>query len=123
MARTTEEAVRAIIELDDDFDLDPFIEPANALVTARCAPLAYSAAQLELIERWLSAHFCTVLDPRTIQEQAGSVQASYQSKVDLGLYTSHYGQHALVLDFLGGLANLGEKDRVKTSLTWLGSND
>lgn len=117
--RTTEEAVRAIIELDDDMDITYALEGANLLVTSRCASLKkYSDAELEMIERYVAAHLCTLLDPRTTSEQAGSVQVSYQSKVDLGLSTSHYGQMAIVYDYYGGL----RKDRILQDLKWLGSD-
>ena len=56
--RTTAAAVQGIIEHDATIPLTPFIEAASALVTQCCTDLdtAYVAAQLELIERWLSAH-------------------------------------------------------------------
>lgn len=107
MSRTTAALVRGIIDAPTTDDLDPFIAIANELVTEKCADVeSYGTARLELIERWLSAHFYTVYSPRTTQEKAGSVGETYQSKVDLGLNSSHYGQTAMRLDTNGGLAAL-----------------
>lgn len=75
------------------------------------------------IETYLSAHFYTLRDPRASQEQAGSVGATYQSAVDLNLYTSHYGQMAMTLDVTNTLRNLSDGKRpTPPSVTWLGIN-
>lgn len=110
MGRTTAEAVGLIIEVNANISLDPFIEIANALVTDCCADEDdYDATRLELIERWLSAHMYTIRDMRAERERAGSVEEKFQSKVDLGFDTSHYGQNAMRIDTKGGLARLNEK--------------
>jgi len=110
MARTTSAAVGLIIEVDSTISVTPFIEVANALVTELAAAVSttYSAARLELIERWLSAHFYTERDPRAVDEKAGSVAVTNQSRVDLGFDNSHYGQMAMRLDTQGWLAELNE---------------
>jgi len=121
MPRTTSELVAAIIEVDVNIPLDPFISVANELVTEICVPAGYGADRLELIERWLSAHFYTNRDPRPTREEAGPVSASYQSKLALNLGTSHYGQTAMMLDTAGGLAQLSSAQQKRTlSVTWLG---
>lgn len=124
MARTTDELVAGIIEVDEDIDLTPFIETAAELVTEVCEPEGYSESRLELIERWLSAHFYSIRDPRVVQEAAGPVQASYQNKVGLNLSNSHYGQQAMMLDTAGGLRVLSETKATKKlvpGVTWLGT--
>ncbi len=95
------------IEVEASIDLTPFIESANMIVTEPCAAstIGYSTERLEMIERYLSAHFYTLRDPRAESEKAGSVASKYQSKVDLGYNASHYGQMALRLDTNGGLAS------------------
>lgn len=128
MARTTSTAVSAIIEVDSTITLTPFIEAANALVTECCGSVSdYDSTRLELIERWLSAHFYTVRDMRAEQEKAGSVSQKLQSKVDLGFDTSHYGQMAMRLDTNGGLASLNERIKAGTGATmmatWLGTEN
>jgi len=127
--RTTADAVRAIIQTIKSVDLDPYIDAANELVSERCTGIfpgtldtlnkqdlpsyvpapggfQYSAYRLELIERWLSAHFYAVMDPRSVMEGAGSVKQELQGKVDLGLRSSLYGQQAMRLDTQGALAIL-----------------
>lgn len=123
--RTTPELVSGIIEVDGAIDLAPFISVASELVTEFCTGKGYTVERMELIERWLSAHFYTNRDPRPTREEAGPVSATYQSKVDLNLYTSHYGQTAMLLDTAGGLAllsdtNLANKRHLVVSVTWVG---
>jgi hypothetical protein len=135
MPRTTDAAVRKLIELDASFDTEPFIESANALVTEVCETAedddgnaVYDAARLELIERWLAAHYCAQRDPRATQESIGrgAISATYQSKVDLGFDNTHYGQMAMRLDTEGGLAKLNEQTKkggkVRISITSLSSD-
>lgn len=134
MARTTKTDVEGIVELDasvvpDDAALLPFITIANELVTECCVTggpdTPYTDDRLELIERWLTAHFYTVRDPRTTNEKAGSVGATFQSKVDLGFDTSHYGQTAMRLDTNGGLAKLNsdmKKGKPRVGVAWLGTD-
>lgn len=126
MARTTSAAVELIIEVDSNIALTSFIEAANVLVTQCCGDsVNYTAINLELIERWLSAHLYTVRDMRAEMEKAGSVSERKQSKVDLGFDTSHYGQMAMRLDWEGGLAALNERikkgKRTIVGATWLGT--
>ena len=118
MARTTRTYIATIIELDativpDDVAMEPFILTANELVTEVCTgdngpATAYTDARLELIERWLAAHFYAIRDPRVTSEGAGGVNASYESRVDLGFNLTRYGQMAMMLDSNGGLAKLNE---------------
>ncbi len=123
--RTTDDNVEGIIEVDSGISLTPFIAAANHLVTQCCSSDDYDATQLELIERFLAAHLYTLRDPRAVQERAGSVGVTYQSKVDLGLSTSHYGQTAMALDFEGGLAALNAQtkkgSRRSVSVKYLGT--
>jgi hypothetical protein len=117
MSRTTKALVAGIIEVDSnvipsDAAMAPFIEVASELVTEWCTgdngpATAYAVARLELIERWLAAHFYTVRDPRAASEGvSGGPTATYQSAVDRGFDTSHYGQTAMRLDTNGGLTRL-----------------
>lgn len=119
--RTSKVDVATIIELDDDIVADEqameaFILPASLMVDEACTgdngpTVAYDDDTLELIERWLTAHLYTNRDPRTVNEKAGSVGAAFQSKVDLGFDTSHYGQTAMRLDTNGGLATLNKNSK------------
>jgi len=116
MARTTVDNVEAIIDIDSGISLTPFIEAANALVTQCCSTatdadgdLVYTATNLELIERWLSAHFYHIRDPKAKVEKAGSVSAEYRTAVKIGFDNTHYGQMAMRLDWNGGLAALNDQ--------------
>lgn len=120
--RTTSELVAGIIEVDSTIPLEPFITTASELVTELCSDKGYTEERMELIERWLSAHFYTNRDPRPTREEAGPVSASYQSKVSLNLATSHYGQTAMMLDTAKGLSDLNKDLRnFDLSVTWLGT--
>jgi len=120
--RTTSGAVEGIIEVDVTISLEPFMLVANELVTEVCSDAGYSDERLELIERWLAAHFYTNRDPRPVNERAGPVSVTYQSAVALNLNTSHYGQTAMMLDTAGGLAALSkQKPKRIASVTWLGT--
>lgn len=119
---TTSSQVTAIIEVDPSIDLDVFIATAHELVAEFCEDKGYTDSRLELIERYLSAHFYTLRDPRPVSEKAGEVSVTYQSKVALRLSTSHYGQTAMLLDTAGGLTTLNEgKANTNASLLWLGT--
>lgn len=133
MPRTTMAQIAGIIELDaeivpDDAAMLPFIEIANELVTECCTGTkgpasAYSDVRLELIERWLAAHFYAQRDPRYASESAG-VSVSYQSSVAIGFDNTHYGQQAMRLDTNGALAANNEnakKGRRRASGYWLGT--
>ena len=130
MARTSDAQVAGIIEVDTSIDLTPFITTANELVTEMCTgdngpDTEYDATRLELIERWLAAHFYAQRDPRPTAEKAGPVGVNYQSKVEIGLDNTHYGQMAKRLDTNGGLAALdvaaNEGQRRTVGITWLGT--
>jgi hypothetical protein len=131
MARTTSGAVEEILEDAPTLTLTPFIEAAAHLVTKCCATATqadgtawYDDTDLELIERWLAAHFYHVAATRPNSERAGSVGETKRSKVDLKLNLTHYGQNAMVLDVAGGLATLNEQGRVIVPrLTWVGTEE
>lgn len=126
--RTDAEAVSKInTEVDDSIDLDPFIEIASALVDEVCTDSDYSDARLELIERWLAAHFAAVNDPRTTLEHAGSVRVFFEGKSGLGLDFTRYGQQAKIIDTAGNLAaldkNMQSGGAKGIDITWLGDWD
>ena len=113
--RTTVTAVQEIIETDETvLTVAPFIETANALVTEVCATILqtdgvtpyYDSTRLELIERWLAAHFYAIRDPRRVSESVGSVREVFQFRLGLHLDVTTYGQQAMLLDTQGGLARL-----------------
>ena len=109
--RTDANSVKGICVVRSQDDLTPFILTANTIVSAVCVPTvvsnkrpAYPDATLELIERWLSAHYYSIMRPQRKLESAGSVQASYDSTTDLGLNVTRYGQAARTICYNGYLA-------------------
>jgi len=110
--RSSLEAVARICVVDEDtydeatFEA-AFLEPASWLVQDVCEPAydpAASEAKLEIIERYLAAHFYSVTDPVSISEWIGSVRTFYEYKVDLHLNVTRFGQQAMLLDTSGALA-------------------
>lgn len=104
MPRTTDTDVRTVIELDAAFVTTAHILTANELVTEYCVAAGYSDTRLELIERWLAAHFCAIQQQISASEGAGSVTQSFQYRLGLNLAVTMWGQQALILDTAGGLA-------------------
>lgn len=108
MARTTADAVKKIIEVDETIsdDLEPFIEIANLMVTDHCTGSSYSDAKLELIERWLTAHFYAVRDQRVQSEGVSGISQTFQTQVGMYFDLTIYGQQAMLIDSAGNLAAL-----------------
>lgn len=124
--RTTSTAVEAIIEVDAGDDLTPFIEVANNIVTKNCTNEDLTAIDLELIERWLSAHCYAVMRARASEERASrGIGERFQSKVDLGFDVTHYGQQAMRVDWSGALSALNEQakrgGKITVGATWIGT--
>lgn len=136
MSRTSYAAVVKIIEVDADVvpDADamaPFLEVANSIVENACvSTLLYTSGTddvvLELIERWLSAHFYAIRDPRTTSEKIGPIGESFEGKQDLYLASTRYGQMAMMVDTRGGLAALNRMpqfaSKLKVGIVHLGTN-
>jgi len=125
VARTTSAAVAGILlsDLNSADVLTPFIEAANDLVTNVCVPLTYTATTLELIERWLAAHFYCIAKPQLEFEKVSEAVEKPQAKIDLHLNQTRYGQQAMSLDYKGGLANLNAgMGKVRMGAFWLGTD-
>jgi len=133
MARTTEIQVKEIIEEDVTFKLQPFIDAASILVDKMVASTdtdyneTTDAAQLEMIERWLSAHFYAIAVPRVASEKAAVVAQSNQYKLGLNLAVTMYGQQAMMIDDSQYLANKNKAavdgSRTKVGVIWAGDED
>lgn len=128
MPRTTPTKVRGIVtdlREDSTIDLTAAIETANVFVTSICIPFvkpdgtSLSAIELEMVERWLAAHFWSVDNPKLLMEIIGRSQDTIQGKVDLGLRLTHYGQQALILS-QGALAPYADGKPKQIKMRWLG---
>lgn len=124
MPRVTAAEVKEIVKVKAAHDLTPFIAAANQLVTDCCTSFDYSDDKLKRIEQWLSAHFYCIQYSRRLQEMVSGAQQTFQSKVDLYLRLTHYGQMAVLLDTELGLAALQNNAAlargVRKYLIWLG---
>jgi hypothetical protein len=130
MARTTAKLVQGILrgDYDGESDLTPSISSATVVVTrvAACAtakgePLTNE--ELELIERWLAAHYygSTASNDRPVQQQeTEKAKGVFQGRTDKGIESTYYGQQALTLDPSGCLASITK--RAKARLAWAGLN-
>jgi len=127
MARVTAADVQEIVEVDSAISLTPFITVANLMVTKHCTDVSFTAAELFVIEKWLSAHFYAIRDKRVTSESADGIGQSLQHVEDLGLDANEYGQMAKRLDWSGALAALDNSSksglRKSVSLSWLGEEN
>lgn len=116
--RTTDAKVRDILGSDDEsIKTTPFIETANSLVTnyiVTACGATYNATQLELIERWLAAHYYEVNDRRLSEENTGRAGGVFEGKTEMGFNSTRYGQSVLDLDYEGCLANLSANQGKRT---------
>ncbi len=122
---TSPDAVGKIIKLSIGDSFDPFIEAAGQLVGDVCLNSGYTDDKLELIERWLSAHFYAIYKRRRSSEKAGDVAQTFDP-FQHGLFFNNtlYGQMAAALDTAGNLAILQrnlEKGGTAT-VKWIGSH-
>jgi len=122
MSRTTEAAVRTLLETGNDYDsegrpsLTPFVDTAFNMVdrVSACATakgITLSSTTLELIERWLAAHLYCMADPARQSESAGGASGQFQGKTGLHLDQTRYGQTAQSIDYSGCLAGLSLRAR------------
>jgi len=125
VVRTTANAVSEIVKVKTGDDLTPFIEAANGIVTQHCTNAAFATTQLELIERWLSAHFYLIYNPARLSDRAAVVSKQIESRVDLGFDVTRHGQMAMRLDWSGALSALNEQAKKGAKMTagvaWLGT--
>ncbi len=125
MARTVTNAVKGILgrQYDGETSLLGFIETATALVTevdtcATAMGVTLSSTMLELIERWLAAHYYAHSDQLFAKKKTGDASATFQGEFGKGLDSTQYGQTAKRLDTSGCLASLDKGS--KASMEWLG---
>ena len=118
MARTNSTKVAKLINeefIPCEFDFEPFIETANILVSEVCLSSGYSSAVLEIIERWLAAHFAVINLGQIRKETIGRSTEELATKIELNLAQTKYGQQALVLDYKGNLAKINSNTTGKVS--------
>ncbi len=125
MARTTEEAVKAILAPGRDYNteeapsLTGAIDTAGSMVDDLVAMttadgLTYTPAKLELIERWLAAWAHCMSNRTTSMRSGGGSSSSFDGQTAMKLDANMYGQTAKMLDPYGYLGS------ELASLEWLG---
>ena len=123
--RTTAILVGEIIAVNASISLTPFIEVASAIVTKHCTHVDFTAAELELVERWLSAHFYRMRELQVAEKRAAPVSQSFNSVLYTGFDNSTYGQMAMRIDWSGALSALNEQAKkgglLTAGITWLGT--
>lgn len=108
MARTTAIAVQTLLgdAYNSSYAVTSSITTANLMVTKQCTDTAFTAAELEEIERYLAAYFYCLSHPRATEERAGSVSEIKQHVEQVGLDANEFGSAAMMLDWSGKLASL-----------------
>lgn len=136
MARTTTTAVQTLLGADYDTasspDLTPFVDTATAVVDdiEECdgdRDNVLSDARLELIERWLAAHFYALRDQpyqsKSTSAGGSAASATFQGRTGMYYEASKYGQAAVRLDKSGCLAAEAGAERRVAGITWLGKTE
>lgn len=131
--RTTEVAVKEILGVQYDSlrqpSIYPYMEAAAVLIDRmiECATeegVTHSAAELEIIERWLAAHFYGQMDQMYSSKSTDGASASFQGQWAKYLDNTRYGQMAMKLDKSGCLetagADTGQTGRRVAGGFWLG---
>lgn len=128
--RTSDASVQAILldqyDTDGSPSLTAFIATANSLtdyVDSCDSDGDLSSATLELIERWLAAHYYAHADQLQKSKTTGDASSSFQGEFGKGLESTQYGQAAMNLDTTGCLAKKNREminGKVGISVTWLG---
>lgn len=121
--RTNETDVADTVETNCDIDLGAFLEVANVMTDkiASCATdrgQTLTTSQLEMIERYLAAHFYSLRDPEYKQKKTGDASASFFGQDGKGLEGTRFGQAAMTLDTSGCLRSFDQG--TFADMTWLG---
>ena len=127
MSRTTSQAVKSVLlgDYDGESSLVSFIDTASVVVTRvnTCAVakgVTLSTAELELIERWLAAHFYACSDQPYSVAETDKARGRFQGQTGMFLTGTKYGQTAMRLDPSGCLEAIGNRTRAKATVNWLG---
>lgn len=109
--RTTGDKVKEIMETTlQEFEIEPYIVSANALVENALTGKGLPNILLAEIERWLTAHMIAMTRDRvTKREEAGTAKVEYAGEWKMSFDATSYGQMAMSLDISGTLRNLMSK--------------
>jgi hypothetical protein len=123
--RTNTGAVLAVLAPGKEYDLQtnpsliPFMDAAQQLCN-RVAAIAlhrqaggYQPSELEVIERYLAAHFYLTSDKAFANKSDGGASATFMQQTGKRLEQSPHGQTALNLDYLGVLNGINSNARAR----------
>lgn len=130
MARTDSDAVIGV--LNDDYgpkadgtlpSLQAFIDTASVIVdrVVTCAAkksITLTDSELELIERWLAAHFYSQSDKNLTSKSTEGASASFAGQTEKGFDSTLYGQTAMRIDPSNCLFTIDKTWMAKA--VWLG---
>lgn len=127
MSRTSPNAVMGILggNYNGNTPLDPFIDAANNLTTqvasiaSQNKGLVIGSTTLEIIERYLAAHFYGFQDQFFQSKSTGRANATFQGQTGMCLDSTQYGQTAMLMDTTRTLAALNKGGFV--GINWLGT--
>lgn len=104
--RTTSNKVTELVP--SDMDVASFIEAASLIVDEELVNQGLTEARLELIERYLAAHFLTLTEERggLIKSSAGLASDTYADIYGKGFHSTRFGQQAVAFDTSGSLSKL-----------------
>lgn len=87
MARTTRAAVKNIIDTSlTDGQVDAFLSDANTWVTDFLGGEGLSPGRLTIIEKYLTAHYITLRDPRLRDQTQDDIRETYQRDTQVTEY-------------------------------------
>ena len=114
--RTDTASVKAILVTGlTDEEIMPIIGMANRIVTNKLGGESLTAAVLQDIETWITAHIIASTKERQFsEEKIDDISVKYQGTFGDFLKSSTYGQMALMLDTSGKLI---EATKMKAKIT------
>lgn len=126
--RTTTTLVENLLggNWDQTTSVQAYIDTATVMIdrVEACADqkgLDLTAAELELLERWLAAHFYAVNDALYMSRSTDKASGSFQrGPAETGLAETSYGKQVLAMDYSMCLKNLNAQQRA--GMAWLGKN-
>lgn len=100
--------VRDLVQAKDTENVDAFLEDAVLLVNESLGTAGLSAGRIDLITKYLAAHFYTLSVERggLISEKRGESEERYQQQKGGGLASTRFGVQALSFDTTGLLTSL-----------------
>lgn len=108
MLEVTIDEVRAVIDTEiTDTQMQEYIFSTRAFLNAVFTGVSVSETLYKEMERWTTAHLiASSRDRQAKEEGAGGAYIKYGTMYGMGLASTSYGQHAMVLDYTGTLASL-----------------